>query len=155
MKQSKNLGTTNVFVVNSEIVFLKLDNPNATSTRISNSEKRLDSSSSSSNYTMRANIRYTNDISGSIFSNDITVLVYDSLCNDCTSLNSCTVKPSTCYINNRCYSEGDKNGNNLICSSKSNQYDWTKLNLSGASREYYSIYLITFNLLIIFKLFNF
>lgn len=85
-----------MFVVNSEIVFLKLNNPTTKVSRFSMNKNRIDASVSSINFTMRTTLTFTNNIvNGTTFSNDVTLLVYDSLCNECTSVTSCTLK--VCY----------------------------------------------------------
>jgi len=98
LNNKTNLSSSNLFVLTNEVFFLKLDNKIVNVTRKVNkiSSTSIITSNAYSNYTMSVNLKYSNN-NGS-FSNQVTFLIYDSLCQQCNSTNTCTIKVCNLYI---------------------------------------------------------
>jgi hypothetical protein len=93
LNNNTNLSSSNLFVITNKVFFLKLDNQITNITRNIN-KRSIDNSTSSSysNYTMSATLKFSNDQNNGTFSNQVSFLIYDSLCQQCDSNNACTIK---------------------------------------------------------------
>ena len=49
-------------------------------------------------YTMSATLKFSNDQNNGTFSNQVSFLIYDSLCQQCDSNNACTIKVKSYLI---------------------------------------------------------
>jgi hypothetical protein len=95
LNNNTNLSSSNLFVLTNQVFFLKLDNTIVNVTRKVSKRSTSNTSNVYSNYTMSATLKYSN--SNGSFSNQVTFLIYDSLCQLCSSTNTCTIK--VCFTN--------------------------------------------------------
>ncbi|XP_076084797.1 von Willebrand factor D and EGF domain-containing protein-like [Mytilus galloprovincialis] len=59
------------------------------------------------------------------YSNEDTLIIYDSLCQECNAGGDCKLKPNTCEIDGQCRQKGEQNSEHQICEPSVNQLKWT------------------------------
>jgi len=95
LKNSTQLDSDNLYVISNRVFFLKLIYPmsyinkNRTTRAITLNNTQA---SESSNYTLRATVTFANSKTTYSFSNNVTILIFDSMCQNCSSVNNCEIQ---------------------------------------------------------------
>ncbi len=94
------IDSSSLFVLSNSVLFLKLNYPMANvsqkvnRTRNARSSETLNNTYTTvgSNFTMKTQLTFANSQSSSATSNSVTLLIYDSLCQNCNSVDICTIQ---------------------------------------------------------------
>ncbi|CAG2228376.1 unnamed protein product [Mytilus edulis] len=78
-----------------------------------------------SNGAVVAGFKISISTDGLQFSNEETLIIFDSLCQACKEDGNCTLKPNTCEIDEQCRKKGEQNSKQQICNPSVTQHDWT------------------------------
>jgi hypothetical protein len=103
----------------------------------------------------RWDISLTND--GSLYSDSLRLIVFDSMCQECRSDGLCVQKRETCEIGGRCFESGDRSNDNQCekCNPSKNRHDWTNDCVKTSSAPSFDASLQILTAVIAFSIFSF